>query len=268
MSDNEEEPVSDGEATNSPDKSTDSETTPESGTSTENESDEGASAENESDDRDLVENDADDAPNNEQDAVVGMYEQDTEAPAETDTATDTEVNSNDASPPAGFDAPLMDAPDEPETSAGTFYVKFAEESAVTLHEVNTGQIFTLVENPGFERHEIIEAVLVAQPPMQVSYLIEELQSHRSIPVETSSEPPTRNVVETGREMDVGQAVAIDREGDGEIHILRVDPSDTERTVDEIHDDEMTYKNAARYDIGRVEIRMDDTDGIVSIRYLP
>lgn len=256
MSDHENEQASGDEATSPADEPSDSET--ESGTAGEDQSDGQFSAAD----------DGEDSSSSEQDTVAGMYEQDPDEPAETDTAGESEANSDDGSPPPGFDSPLMDAPEEPETSAGTFYVKFAEESAVTLHEVTTGQIFTLVENPGFERHEIIEAVLVAQPPMQVSYLIEELQSHRSIPVETSAETPTRQVLEMGREMDVGQAVAIDREGDGEIHILRVDPAETTRTAEEIHDDEMTYKNAARYDIERVEVRTDDSEGIVSIRYLP
>jgi len=69
-------------------------------------------------------------------------------------------------------------------------------------------------------------------------------------------------------MDEGQAAAIDREGEGEIHILRVEPEHTEHTAEEVHDDEMTYKNAARYGIERVEIRTDEAEGIVSIRYLP
>jgi len=197
------------------------------------------------------------------DPVASMYEQepdDSEPAAESDDSGGT---------PAGFDAPLMgDSPDEPETSAGTFYVKHTEEQAVTLHEVETTQIFTLIENPGFETHEIIEATLMAQPPMQVSYLIKDLHSRRTIPVETSPEPPTRQVLELGAQMDTGKAAAIDREGEGEIHILSVEPEHAAHTAEEVHDDEMTYKNAARYGVERVEVRTDETEGLVSIRYLP
>lgn len=180
------------------------------------------------------------------------------------------------SSPGGAGEPELDAPiidpgnDEPETVTGTFYVKYAEDSSVTLHDVDTAQICTLVENPGFERHEIVEGTLVSQPPMGVSYLVDELEAHYSIPVETSSEAPTKQVQEIAvEELDTGEAVAIEREGDGEIHILRVQPERTETTAEELRDDEMTYKNAARYDaVERVEIRIDDTEGVVSIRYLP
>jgi len=170
----------------------------------------------------------------------------------------------------GFDAPLLGDDrgdsDEPERVSGTFYVKHVEEIAATLHEVDTGQICTLIENPDFERHEIVEASLVAQPPMEVSYLIEDIESRRTIPVEASSESPTRQVQQVGPDIDVGDAVAIEREGEGEIHILRVE--DADRTVEELLDDEMTYKNAARYGVERVEIRSDADEGIVSVRYLP
>jgi hypothetical protein len=171
------------------------------------------------------------------------------------------------SPSVQLDEAVGEHSSDPETAAGTFYVRYAADVSVTLHEVDTGQIFTLIENPGFEAHDIVEATLVAQPPLEVSYLVEELSAHYSVPVETSPEPPTRQVQEIAAEMDEMQAVAIEREGDGEIHVLRVAPNDVERTAEEVHEDEMTYKNAARYDVARVEIRTDES-GIVSIRYLP
>jgi hypothetical protein len=156
---------------------------------------------------------------------------------------------------------------DPETTTGTFYVKHATDSSVTLHDVDTAQILTLAENPGVESHEIIEATLVAQPPMEVAYLVDEMTGQYSVPVETSPEPPTRQVRETAAEMDETQAATIEREGEGEIHVLRVPPEDVDQTATEVGDDEMTYKNAARCGIDRVEIRTDET-GIVSVRYLP
>jgi len=208
--------------------------------------------------------DEDESADEEEEAVASMYNQPDEA-EESDESTDEE----ESGPPAGFDAPLLGGDDDqPETSAGTFYVKHTEDTAVTLHEVNTAQIFTLVENPDLEKHQIIEATLIAQPPMEVSYVIDELESQRSIPIETSPEPPTRQVMNAAAEMEAGQAVAIEREGDGEIHILSVEPEHTAHTAEEVHEDEMTYKNAARYGIERVEIRTDEQDGVVSIRYLP
>lgn len=167
-----------------------------------------------------------------------------------------------------FDAPLMDEGGGPESAAGTFYVKYANETAVTLHDINSSQIFTLIENPGLEPRDIVEATLVAQPPMEVSYLIDELEAHYTIPVEVSEEPPTEHVREIALQLDAMEAVAVEREGEGEIHVLRVEPEDVEQTAEELPEDEMTYKNAARYGVDRVEIRTDEDDGFVSIRYLP
>jgi len=190
----------------------------------------------------------------------------TEAPAapdESGTADDEGGQTPD------FEDQLVEAGGgDPETATGTFYVKHAEDSSVTLHEVESGQIFTLVENPGFERHDIVEASLVAQPPMEVSYLTDEVVDHYSVPVETSRERPTSHVQELATELETGESVAIAREGEGEIHILRVDPDDVEHTAEELHEDELPYKNAARYGVGRVEIRTDGEAGIVSVRYLP
>jgi hypothetical protein len=104
--------------------------------------------------------------------------------------------------------------------------------------------------------------------MEVSYLVDEMDDHYSIPVETSPEPPTSHVRDIAMDLDFGESIPIDREGEGEIHILRIEPDDVERVADELHTDELTYKNAARYAVGRVEIRTDDEDGVVSIRYLP
>lgn len=203
------------------------------------------------------------------DDLVSMYDESGSDAAGSDTG-DGGVDAGDGGtdePPGGLDAPVGEDTTEPETATGTFYVKYATDSSVTLHEVDTSQIFTLIENPGFENHDIVEASLVAQPPMEVSYLIDELESHYSIPVETSPEPPTGQIQELAADMDEMEAVAIDREGEGEIHVLRVAPDNVERTAEELHEDEMTYKNAARYGVGRVEIRTDES-GIVSIRYLP
>lgn len=212
------------------------------------------------------------------DEVVAMYEQDeTVGPGDAPSPDPDEGEGTEqsADSPAGSEPDLAAPTVEPgggelEEVTGTFYVKHAEEISATLHEVNTAQICTLTENPGLERHEIVEATLQAQPPMGVSYLIDDLVDQYTVPVELSQESPTTHVrdIATG-ELDVGDAIAIEREGLGEIHILRVDPGQTAHTAEELLDDEMTYKNAARYDdVTRVEIRTDESDGIVSIRYMP
>jgi hypothetical protein len=192
-----------------------------------------------------------------EDDMVSMYDQSPSGGDEEDT-DGTSVQ---------LDAPVGENTADPETTSGTFYVKYATDVSVTLHEVDTGQIFTLIENPGVENHDILEATLEPQPPMEVSYLVDELEATYTVPVERSPEPPTRQVQEVAAEMDEMEAVAIEREGEGEIHVLRVDPGDIEQTAEELHEDEMTHKNAARYGVDRVEIRTDES-GIVSVRYLP
>ena len=209
----------------------------------------------------------------ERDEVAAMYESDEKVgPGDAPSPDpDEETDDGDDSPEPALKPPKVEpAGGELDEVTGTFYVKYAQDVAVTLHEVNTAQICTLIENPGFERHDIVEGTLAAQPPMGVSYLVEELDAHYSIPVETSPESPTKQVRDIANaELAVGDAIAIEREGKGEIHILRVDPDQTATTADELHDDEMTYKNAARFEhVERVEIRSDESVGIVSIRYLP
>jgi hypothetical protein len=170
---------------------------------------------------------------------------------------------------ANLDAPVLGGDDdELEEVTSRFYVKHTEDVAVTLHEVGTEQIYTLVENPGFDVHEILDATIVESPPLGVSYLLEEIHERETIPVEYSDQPPTRQVQQLVTDMDRGQAAAIEREGEGEIHILHVDPEDTADTAEYVDEDETTYKNAARYGVDRVEVRTDEKQGIVSIRYLP
>lgn len=211
-----------------------------------------------------------------EDDVASIYDDDGETDTDTEDVTTLssepkDDDDTDSSPEPNISGPTVEAGGgELEEVSGTFYVKYAQEQSVTLHDIDTAQICTLIENPGFERHEIIEATLEEQPPMGVSYLVEDLEDHYSIPAEESSETPTTQVLGVGtEELDVGDALPIEREGKGEIHILKVEPSQTAQAVEELLDDETTYKNAARYDhVERVEVRTDEDEGIVSIRYLP
>jgi hypothetical protein len=210
----------------------------------------------------------------EEDDVVEMYgPPGGTAPGETTPSStdDGEGNAEDTTADAGanLDAPLLGGDEEEmEEITGRFYVKHTEDVAVTLHEIDSEQIVTLIENPDLETHQIIDATLAENPPLGVSYIVEEIHSQETIPVEDSEEPPTRQVERIASDMEINQAVAIEREGEGEIHVLRVEPDNVTETAEGIEEDETTYKNAARYGIDRVEVRTDDADGIVSIRYLP
>lgn len=198
------------------------------------------------------------------DPIAGMYDEDGPSPVRPGEAYDDD----DDDESGGLTGPLAEEPEEPETKSGTYYVKYAEEKAVTLHDVETTEICTLIENPDVETHDIIEATLIAQPPMEVSYLIKELDDRYSIAVERSAEPPTTQVMEISEEMDQEEVIPIEREGEGQIHILKLDPELVEQTADSLDDEENPYKNAARYGVDRVEIRTDADEGVISIRYLP
>lgn len=199
-----------------------------------------------------------------EDDVPGMYG--TPGGGDSD-GTDDEPDDEQVG--ANLDAPVLGSEsEEMEEVTGRFYVKHTEEIAVTLHEIGTEQIYTLVENPGLETHQILDATIAENPPLGVSYVVEEIHSQETLPVEYSDEPPTRQVQRLVTDMEHDQAVAIEREGEGEIHILHVAPDDVAATAEYVDDDERTYKNAARFGVERVEVRTDEEQGIVSIRYLP
>jgi hypothetical protein len=201
----------------------------------------------------------------EDDPIAGMYDDPDSDPSPVRPGEAGNSSDDDST---GLTGPMAEEPEEPETRSGTYYVKYAEDTAVTLHNIETAEISTLIENPGLETHDIIEAELIAQPPMEVSYLIRELHDHYSIDVETSPEPPTAQVMDIAEQMDEDEVIAIEREGNGEIHILKIDPEDVARTADSLDDDEKPYKNAVDVGVDRVEIRTDEDEGVISIRYLP
>ncbi|MXR52587.1 hypothetical protein GRX03_13330 [Halovenus sp. WSH3] len=202
----------------------------------------------------------------EEDPIAGMYDDPDSDPSPVRPGEAYDDEDDDGG--TGLTGPMAEQPEEPETKSGTYYVKYAEDEAVTLHDVNTAEICTLIENPGVETHDIVEATLVAQPPMEVSYFVKELTDHYTIDVERSPEPPTTQVMEISEEMGRDEVIAIDREGEGEIHILKIDPDLVEQTADSLDDEENPYKNAARYGVNRVEVRTDEESGVISIRYLP
>jgi hypothetical protein len=199
----------------------------------------------------------------EDDPIAGMYDDSTEQEPVVPTKPG-ETEDDDG----GLSGPLAEEPEEPETKRGTYYVKYAEDSAVTLHDVETAEICQLIENPGFQDHEIVEATLMAQPPMEVSYVVKELHDQYAVDVDIISEPPTTQTLEIAEQMDEDEVIAFEREGEGEIHVLKLDSDSVESTVGVLDEDEQPYKNAARNGVDRVEIRSDADAGVIAIRYLP
>lgn len=153
-----------------------------------------------------------------------------------------------------------------EEKAGTFVVTHAEDESAVLSDVSDAQVHTLSENPGFEVGEVVEATVVADPPMGVTYSVAEVVEQKVIPVEESEEPPTQQEVELAEALEVGDLTTTERAGVGEIHVLSVPESDTEAAVADVLDDQATVERAARIGVTRVEIRAEA--GVVAVRYLP
>ncbi|MFC5972252.1 DUF5812 family protein [Halomarina salina] len=161
----------------------------------------------------------------------------------------------------------MSDADGPTEKTGRFLVTHAEADSAVLKDVDDGQVHTLDGNPGVEPNDVLDGTLVAQPPMEVTWEVVDVESRRSLRVEESAEPPTareRDVADSQAEGDITRE---ERAGMGEIHVITVPDEQTESAVEDVLDDEATLVRAARMDdVVRVEIRTEA--GVVAVRYLP
>jgi hypothetical protein len=150
--------------------------------------------------------------------------------------------------------------------AGTFLVTGADDGAAVLRDVTDGQVHTLSENPGLSEGEVVVATVAPEPPMEVTWTVEELTSQREIPVGESPEPPTKQAREIAAEQSVGEMTRQERAGEGELHVITVPDEETEQATADVLEDEATLTQAAKLGVARVEVRA--ADGVVSVRYLP
>lgn len=156
-----------------------------------------------------------------------------------------------------------------EETEGTFLVTHAGEDSAVLRDVERAQVHTLVDNPGVEAGEVVEATVAAEPPMNVAYRVVEVTDRRTIPVEASDEAPTTQERELAAEQAVGEVTRRSRADYGELHVLTVPPEDTEQAVEDVVNDDATLERAAGMEqVRRVEVRSDAEAGVVSVRYLP
>jgi hypothetical protein len=149
---------------------------------------------------------------------------------------------------------------------GRFLVTHVDESSTVLKDVDRGQVHTLADNPGVEINDVLEGTVEPEPPMEVTYRLVDVEARRSVTVERSSEPPTRQEREIAADQPVGELTRQERAGTGELHVLTVPEDRTEAAVADVLDDEATLVRAARLGVERVEVRSDP--GVVSVRYLP
>jgi len=149
---------------------------------------------------------------------------------------------------------------------GTFVVASADEATAVLQNVQSGQVHTLAENPGVEPGEILEATIEPQPPMEAVWTVVDLSGQRTIPVERSPEPPTKQARDIAADQAVGELTTRERAGEGELHVITVPDEQTDQAAEDVVADDATVTRAARLGVDRVEVRA--AEGVLSVRYLP
>ena len=155
---------------------------------------------------------------------------------------------------------------ESERTEGVFLVTHAEEASAVVRNVDSGQVHTLSTNPGVEEGDVVEGSVAPDPPMNVSWQLVEITERRSVPVERSSESPTRQSLDVAADQSTGELARRERAGEGEIHVLTVPEEDTEEAVEDVVSDDVTRARAARMGVARVEVR--SAPGVVVVRYMP
>ncbi|MDS0478685.1 DUF5812 family protein [Natrinema sp. 1APR25-10V2] len=151
---------------------------------------------------------------------------------------------------------------------GTFVVTHAEDESAVVRDVETAQVHTLASNPGLEVHDVLEATVAPEPPLEVAWEVIDVAERRSIDLVDSDLEPTQQEKELAAAADVGDLVQEERAGTGEIHVFRVPEGDVEPAARDVLEDEETIARAARLEAVRVEVRRSADDGVLSVRYLP
>lgn len=151
---------------------------------------------------------------------------------------------------------------------GTFVVTHAESDSAVVRDVETAQVHTLASNPGLEVHDVLEATVAPDPPLEVTWQVVEVDDRRSIELVDSDLEPTQHSKDVAADADVGDLIQEERAGTGEIHVFRVPTDEVEAAARDVLEDEETIARAARLEAVRVEVRRAPDDEVLSVRYLP
>ncbi|MFA9503254.1 DUF5812 family protein [Natrinema sp. H-ect1] len=151
---------------------------------------------------------------------------------------------------------------------GTFVVTHAEPDSAVVRDVQTAQVHTLASNPDLEVHDVLEATVAPEPPMEVTWEVIEVDDRRSIELVDSDLEPTTYEKELAADAEIGDLVQEERAGTGEIHVFRVPGDEVAAAADDVLEDEETIARAARLEAVRVEVRSAADEGVLSVRYLP
>jgi len=152
---------------------------------------------------------------------------------------------------------------------GTFVVTHADEESAVLRDVADSQVHTLSSNPGVEVDDVVTATIAPDPPLEVSWQVVEVEKRRQVDLVDSDLSPTTQAMELAADLDPGDLAREERAGTGEIHVLTVpEGTDAADAAADVLEDEATLSRAARLDAVRVEVRTDEDEGVVNVRYLP
>ncbi|ELY47887.1 DUF5812 family protein [Natronorubrum bangense] len=151
---------------------------------------------------------------------------------------------------------------------GTFVVTHAEADSAVVRDVETAQVHTLSSNPDLEIHDVLEATVAPEPPLEVTWQLVDVEDRRTIELVDSDLEPTQHAKELAADAEVGDLIQEERAGTGEIHIFCVPAADVEAAATDVLEDEETIARAARLEAVRVEVRQAVDDGVLSVRYLP
>jgi hypothetical protein len=147
---------------------------------------------------------------------------------------------------------------------GTFLVTHADEESAVLRDVVDGQVHTLSSNPDLSVHDVLEATLAPEPPMEVTWTAVDVEARHQVELGETDLEPTRQARRAAADQSDGELTTIERAGEGEVHVLSV-PDPAEAAAD-VLEDEGTVERAARLGATRVEVRTGE--GMISVRYLP
>lgn len=151
---------------------------------------------------------------------------------------------------------------------GTFVVTHVDAHSALLRDVETAQVVTVGDHPDLTDGELIEATVAPEPPTNVTWTIDDLTDRWTVEVSETDLEPTRKSRSLAAETPVGDVSTYERAGTGEVHVLSVPPEGVETAAADVCDDPETVTRAGRLDARRVEIRTDETDGVLCVRYLP
>ncbi|SIR77763.1 DUF5812 family protein [Natronorubrum thiooxidans] len=153
-------------------------------------------------------------------------------------------------------------------TTGTFVVTHAESDSAVVRDVETAQVHTLASNPGLEVHDVLEATVAPDPPLEVTWQLVDIEDRRAIELVDSDLEPTQHAKELAADAEVGDLIQEERAGTGEIHIFCVPSDDVDAAAADVLEDDETIARAARLEAVRVEVRRAADEGVLSVRYLP